>query len=393
MENNLSKLEEIKMALNAKFYEREAEVEAILIALLSRQHILMVGPSGTAKSALATELSEMIQGAKYFQWLLTRFSTPEELFGPLSLKDLEQGVYKRNTASKMPEVNLVFLDEIFKANSAILNSLLTIINERIFYNDGLPVQVPLMSVVGASNEYPEEGEGLEALFDRFLLRFEMDYIQEDTNFISMMKDKNQSKQMPTLTLEELKTFQLLVDQVAIEEEVYSALLKIRNELRDEGIRPSDRRFKQSLSVLKARALIQGRQVVLVDDMVILENALWETIEQKDTVSIIVRRHAQDTVIRALDSIQNEAKEIFDTIMQDNSTEAGMEATQKMDALVADLNKMKGYYEGRDVEIEALLSLVKSMQQEILNVMIEPMYFGALNNQKEMEEGTGIYYKI
>lgn len=324
---------------------------------------------------------------------MTRFSTPEELFGPLSLKDLEQGVYKRNTASKMPEVNLVFLDEIFKANSAILNSLLTIINERIFYNDGLPVQVPLMSVVGASNEYPEEGEGLEALFDRFLLRFEMDYIQEDTNFISMMKDKNQSKQMPTLTLEELKTFQLLVDQVAIEEEVYSALLKIRNELRDEGIRPSDRRFKQSLSVLKARALIQGRQVVLVDDMVILENALWETIEQKDTVSIIVRRHAQDTVIRALDSIQNEAKEIFDTIMQDNSTEAGMEATQKMDALVADLNKMKGYYEGRDVEIEALLSLVKSMQQEILNVMIEPMYFGALNNQKEMEEGTGIYYKI
>lgn len=393
MENNLSKLEEIKMALNAKFYEREAEVEAILIALLSRQHILMVGPSGTAKSALATELSEMIQGAKYFQWLLTRFSTPEELFGPLSLKDLEQGVYKRNTASKMPEVNLVFLDEIFKANSAILNSLLTIINERIFYNDGLPVQVPLMSVVGASNEYPEEGEGLEALFDRFLLRFEMDYIQEDTNFISMMKDKNQSKQMPTLTLEELKTFQLLVDQVAIEEEVYSALLKIRNELRDEGIRPSDRRFKQSLSVLRARALLQGRQVVLVDDMIILENALWEAVEQKDIVSIIVRRHAQDTVIRALDSIQNEAKEIFDSILQDNSAEAGMEATQKIKALVADLYKMKGHYEGRDVEIEALLSKVKLMKEEILNVMIEPMYFGALNNQKEMEEGTGIYYKI
>lgn len=155
MENNLSKLDDIKNALNAKFYEREAEVEAILIAILSRQHLLMIGPSGTAKSALAVELANMIQDTKYFQWLLTRFSTPEELFGPLSLKDLEQGVYKRNTESKMPEVHVVFLDEIFKANSAILNSLLTIINERIFYNDGSPIPVPLMSVIGASNEYPE----------------------------------------------------------------------------------------------------------------------------------------------------------------------------------------------------------------------------------------------
>ena len=153
--NNFSKLEEIKNALNAKFFERENEVEAILIALLSRQHMLMIGPAGTAKSALSVELAKIVQGTEYFQWLLTRFSTPEELFGPLSLKDLEQGVYKRNTATKMPEAHLVFLDEIFKSNSAILNSLLTLINERLFYNNGLPVQVPLMSVIGASNEYPD----------------------------------------------------------------------------------------------------------------------------------------------------------------------------------------------------------------------------------------------
>ena len=111
--NNFSKLEEIKNALNAKFFERKNEVEAILIALLSRQHMLMIGPAGTAKSALSVELAKIVQGTEYFQWLLTRFSTPEELFGPLSLKDLEQGVYKRNTATKMPEAHLVFLDEIF----------------------------------------------------------------------------------------------------------------------------------------------------------------------------------------------------------------------------------------------------------------------------------------
>ncbi|MCZ2260835.1 AAA family ATPase [Sporosarcina sp. G11-34] len=393
MKNNHSKLDEIKNALNAKFYEREAEVEAILIAILSRQHLLMIGPSGTAKSALAVELAKMIQDTKYFQWLLTRFSTPEELFGPLSLKDLEQGLYKRNTASKMPEVHIVFLDEIFKANSAILNSLLSIINERVFYNNGLPVQVPLMSVIGASNEYPEEDEGLEALFDRFLLRFEVEYIADDTNFVSMMKNLGEHGQMPTITMEDLIHFQFLTDMVVIQEEVYSAITKIRKELRDEGIRPSDRRFKQSLSVLQARALIRGRQVVLVDDIVILENALWETIDQKDTVSVIVRRHAQDTAIRALDSIQNEANEVLDSIMRDNSAEAGMEATQKMEALVADLNMVKGCYKGRDVEIDALLIKVKSMQQEILNAILEPMYFGALNDKKEMGGDTGIFYKM
>ncbi|TQR18497.1 AAA family ATPase [Psychrobacillus soli] len=393
MENNLSKLDEISNSLNAKFYEREAEVEALLIAILSRQHILMIGPSGTAKSALAVELAKIIQGTKYFQWLLTRFSTPEELFGPLSLKALEQGVYKRNTESKMPEVNLVFLDEIFKANSAILNSLLTIINERIFYNNGSPVQVPLMSLIGASNEYPEEGEGLEALFDRFLLRYEVEYIADDTNFISMLKNADQHEQMPTMTMEDLIHFQFLTDMVVIHDEVYNAISKIRKDLRDEGIRPSDRRFKQSLSVLQARALIRKRQVVLVEDIVILENALWETIDQKDTVSFIVRRHAQDTTIRKLDSIRNEAIEVFNSIMQDNSVDSGMEATHKMKALEADLNKLKGCYEGCTVEIDALLIKVKSMHQEILNAILEPMNFDVINDKKENEEPSGIFYKM
>ncbi|MFS0577314.1 AAA family ATPase [Sporosarcina sp. 179-K 3D1 HS] len=372
--NNFFKLEEIKNALNAKFFERENEVEAILIALLSRQHMLMIGPAGTAKSALSVELAKIVQGTSYFQWLLTRFSTPEELFGPLSLKDLEKGIYKRNTASKMPEANLVFLDEIFKSNSAILNSLLTLINERLFYNNGSPVQVPLMSVIGASNEYPEEGEGLEALFDRFLLRFEIDYIAEETNFVSMMKGTGQHQPMPSMTIEELIQLQFFADMVAIPDEVYETLSKIRMELRDEGIRPSDRRFKQSLSVLQAKALINQRQVVKVDDIVILENALWETVDQKDTVSLIVRSHAQDVVTRTIDSIQNEANEIFNSMLKENSTDAGMEATQKMKALIADLNKLKKHNESKIKDIDPILDKVKSMQQKILDSILEPMDF-------------------
>ena len=179
----------------------------------------------------------------------------------------------------MPEAHLVFLDEIFKANSSILNSLLTIINERLFYNSGPPTQVPIMSIIGASNEYPEEDENLDALFDRFLLRFEVKRIEEEENFIAMMKDTGKNKLMPSITMEELLHFQYLTDMVEIPDVVYEALIKIRQGLKDEGIRPSDRRFKQSLSLLQAKALVNQRQIVTVEDLSILEHALWETVDQ------------------------------------------------------------------------------------------------------------------
>lgn len=385
-----NKLEEIRQALNSKFFERENEVEGILVALLSRQHMLMIGPAGTAKSALSSELSKIIEGSAYFQWLLTKFSTPEEVFGPLSLKGLEQGVYQRIITSKMPEANIVFLDEIFKANSAILNSLLTLINERLFYNNGSPVQVPLMSVIGASNEYPEEEEGLDALFDRFLLRFEIDFIADETNFVSMLKAAGQTIQMPFMTMEELLHLQFLTDRVVIPDEVYKALSKIRVELRDKGIRPSDRRFKQSLSVLQAKAMINQRQVVQMDDIAILENVLWEKVEQKDAVSYIIRNHAHDVITQTLYSLQNEANEVFYSILQDQSSEAGMEATQKMMALVADLNKLKNHNESRKADIDVLLNRVTSMQHEMLDRILEPCY---LDNLKEKSCSTSIFFKM
>ncbi|MET3574420.1 AAA family ATPase [Bhargavaea ullalensis] len=385
MENNLSKLDEVIHALNSRFFEREAEIEAILIAVLARQHILMIGPAGTAKSALVVELSKMVDGAKYFQWLLTRFSTPEELFGPLSLKDLEHGVYKRNTKTKMPEADLAFLDEIFKANSAILNSLLTILNERLFYNDGSPVEVPLMSVIGASNEYPEEGEGLEALFDRFLLRFEVDYIEDDSNFISMMKNEGDAEQPPVMTMEDLAGLQELTDRIDIREDVYTAISKIRKDLQDEGIRPSDRRFKQSLSLLQARALLQKRETVIEDDLIILENSLWETPEQKDAVSAIVRKHARDETVRRLDSIRTEAQEVYEQVKQDRSEEFGLEASQKLKSLEADLKKMNTVDTDRKSEVEALLHRVNAMQQEMAQ--------NSMYDDDSTTGPSGIFYRM
>ena len=288
------KLQQIQQCLNNKFYDREAEIEALMTALLSRQHILFIGPAGTGKSALSSMLGEMVEDSMYFQHLLTPFSTPEELFGVLSLKDLEQGIYKRNIERMLPEAHFAFIDEIFKANSAILNSLLTLINERIFYNNGVPVAAPLMTLVGSSNEYIEEGEGLEALFDRFLLRYEVDYIREENSFISMLKNE-QEITVPKLTLSELFHHQERVKAIGISDSIYKTLAKVRTKLRDEGIRPSDRRFKQSLSLLRAKAYLDGRSDVSRADLVVLKHALWETVEQREKTEEILYAIAHDTV--------------------------------------------------------------------------------------------------
>ncbi|ARK21270.1 AAA family ATPase [Sporosarcina ureae] len=394
MDINLQKLHEIKSALNKKFFERENEVEGILVAILSRQHMLMIGPAGTAKSALAVELTKIVEGTSYFQWLLTRFSTPEEVFGPLSLKDLEEGVYKRNTTSKMPEAHLVFLDEIFKANSAILNSLLTLINERLFYNDGHPIEVPLISVIGASNEYPEEGEGLEALFDRFLLRFEIDFIADESNFVSMMKDEGEEVETPKMHLDELIQLQNMADKVKIPDEVYETLSTIRRELQDEGIQPSDRRFKQSLSILQARALINQRESVQIEDIAILENALWETLDQKEAVCTIVRRHSQDGLAQRLSAIENEANEIYDSAVRDQSTEAGMEAVQKISALSTEVNKLKEENESRVTEIDHLQNQLVSLKNEVESSRLDTAYYGETNEKKDGNgDQTGVFFRM
>lgn len=366
----LNKIESIKNYLNQKFIEREEIIDSLFVSIVARQHTLLIGPPGTAKSALVMEFAKQFTGLDYFQWLLTRFSTPEELFGPVSLQELEKGVYKRNTAHKLPEAHVSFLDEIFKANSAILNSLLTGINERLFYNNGTPVQMPLMSIIGGSNEYPEEGEGLEALFDRFLLRFELNYIGEDANFLSMLKgDTSYISEPSALTLDEIQQLQDLADMVSIPDEVLLTLLTIRNQLKDEGIRPSDRRFRQSLSLIKANAALDGRSTAKVADILILKNGLWESVDQKAKTIEIVENFAADKCQMEMDRIQNTAKELYKTVQKDSSTEVGMEATTKLKALLSELVQLGQTYPNRSAEIEDIKKKIIMAQEKIGQILL------------------------
>ena len=263
------------------FLERAELIDASLAALLSGQHVLIIGPPGTAKSMLADELCRRLAGAEYFQWLLTKFTTPEELFGAVSLASLERDDYRRVTTHKLPEAHIAFLDEVFKSNSSILNAILTVMNERRFHNGREVVQVPLITLFAASNELPEEDE-LQALYDRFLVRFVVDYIGEEFRFLKMLQAKPVTSRT-TLTLEELRRLQAEAAEVRVPSHVYRSLADVRGELRRKQIIASDRRYRQALPLLQAYALLNDRGEVGETDLFLLEHVLWRDPAERGEV--------------------------------------------------------------------------------------------------------------
>ena len=283
----IAKLGESRDQLNRAFLERTELIDGALAALLSHNHVLLIGPPGTAKSMLADELCARIEGANYFQWLLTRFSTPEELFGAVSLKGLEQDDYRRVTTHKLPEAHIAFLDEIFKANSSILNALLTLINERTFHNGRERIPTPLITMLGASNELPDEEE-LSALYDRFMFRFITGYITEDFHFLKML-DGAAAETRTTLSFTELNALAGAVATVKVPGAILNEIAELRRILGREHIVVSDRRWKNSLDVLRAHAIIFGRSVVIEDDLMFLEHVLWKDPEERPKVTELLRR--------------------------------------------------------------------------------------------------------
>src|SRR5438876_1164994 len=197
-----SRFQALQTEMEGHLFERHDELEGLLLALLSRQHLLLVGPRGAGKSMMIRMLAGVIDGAKYFERLMTRFTLPDELFGPVSISALKKDRFTRLTRGYLPEANFAFLDEIWKANSSILNSLLALINERLFYNDGEVLQCPLETLMGASAELPQE-EALSALYDRFLLRYQVKYIAEDGHLLEMMTDARAPDLKTRLTLDEI----------------------------------------------------------------------------------------------------------------------------------------------------------------------------------------------
>lgn len=275
--------------LSTGLLEREVEVRLMLLAALCGEHLLLLGPPGTAKSELARRLSSLCQG-KYFERLLTRFSVPEELFGPLSMKGLENDLYVRQTEGYLPTAEVAFIDEIFKANSAILNALLTLLNERLFDNGNERLEAPLMCLLGASNELPESEE-LDALYDRFLIRRSVSQVSNAQVHRLARLAAGRDRPAPSsngngaaddvavsgaeLDMDDFRTVaERAYAQVDVPDSVIDLLSAARVHLQDKTEPPiyvSDRRFMKAVQMLQVVAYGDGRLEVSEYDCLLLEN--------------------------------------------------------------------------------------------------------------------------
>ena len=322
----LERFKQLLGEMNRGIYEKETEISLSLLAALAGESIILLGPPGVAKSMVARQLKTAFRDAQSFEYLMSRFSTPDEIFGPVSIQKLKTSdTYERAVEGYLPTADVVFLDEIWKAGPAIQNTLLTVINEKIFRNGNREMHLPLKLLVAASNELPAKGEGLEALWDRFVIRIESRPIKLEKNFRAMLLDSHADFLGPTdstdfsgftgglghadfadnadfsdlkITSEEYAEWTERIDKIGVKIEVLDAISAIRKSLRavnvDEAaerrnIYVSDRRWKNIVRLFRTSAFMQDREEVDICDLLPIYHCLWQEPEERDAIRNIVIR--------------------------------------------------------------------------------------------------------
>ncbi|MEZ4326312.1 MAG: AAA family ATPase [Polyangiales bacterium] len=290
----IRRLAQVAQRLEATFLGKSETIRLMLIAIVAGEHMVMVGPPGTAKSALIRLFAKLVQ-ARYFEYLLTRFTEPNEIFGPIDIQAFRDGSYKRRTSGMMPEAEIVFLDEVFKANSAILNSLLSVLNERVYTVGADIVKVPLISAFAASNEVPND-ENLMAVFDRFLLRVHSDNLDSYHFHDLLLKgvahevskiDGSYERLQPLLSSADLHALhQGFGPRMNFTEEFLAAYKGLVFQIRSEGVSLSDRRAIKMLKLFAASAALDGRPTADPSDFFVLRHT-WNNMDQAEILDGVV----------------------------------------------------------------------------------------------------------
>ena len=294
--------------LNQNLFEREEAIKLALLATLSGESIFFLGPPGVAKSLISRRIKDIFKDGKSFEYLMNRFSTPDEIFGPIAISKLKnEDKYERKVENYLPSADIVFLDEIWKAGPSIQNALLTVINEKKYRNGAQEIDIPLKGLISASNELPAKGEGLEALWDRFIIRCIVENITDENNFNAFLKkttidiattiDENLK-----FSTEEYKQCQLKINTIDIPDEVLRVISFIRYNITEYNekeenkakIYISDRRWKKIVQFLKTAAFLNDRKEINLGDCFLIAYTLWDEVEQidfvKEAVTVAIKNH-------------------------------------------------------------------------------------------------------
>ncbi|PHN06061.1 AAA family ATPase [Flavilitoribacter nigricans] len=393
-------------------YEREEAMRLSLLSAVAGESIFLLGPPGVGKSLIARRLKYAFRDGTSFEYLMSKFSTPDEIFGPVSIKKLkEEDKYERLTDRYLPSANIVFLDEIWKAGPAIQNALLTILNEKIYRNGGEDIKVDIRGIITASNELPPKNSSLDPIWDRFLLRLEVGNIRKFRNFLDMITDvsdvyEDDVPDTVKLTQQQLDDWSREIDAVELPAEVLNTIQVTKLKLDEHNTRTAggshpvivhDRRWKKIVRLMRTSAFLNGRKAVNLMDCFLMIHCLWSHPEQKDKVQEIiteaVRQHSYTMAVN-LQMVKQEAEDFENDVDREIKIRHTVSEEQLMpiDDEYFQLNKDDNRFEGIYVPIKQYRNL-KIGEAEVVNFYDKDKNLvNRLKAEKSTEEHTiEVYY--
>lgn len=391
------KITELLKRLNDGVIEKEEVMALALLSSVAGESIFLLGAPGVAKSLVARRLKYAYKDGSSFEYLMNRFSTPDEIFGPVSISQLkDHDKYQRIVKNYLPEATVVFLDEIWKAGPSIQNALLTVINEKVYRNGEQEIQVPTKALISASNELPSKGEGLEALWDRFLVRLIVKGVQDKQSFNDMISKTLNSytdtvDQEYKISDDEYNEWNKLIEKIEIPENVFNVIHVIRSfldkynkreENKQNSIYISDRRWRKIVRLLRTSAFLNDRKAVDLMDCFLIKDCLWNEPEQIQVTSQFVK----DAVQKHGYSLKFNFSGLKDELIEfrtEIKEETKFEKDTRMETLV---NARSEYFEILDINKQnnlisqtAYSVLTNSNKSIILNYYHE--------NYKQVQQGS------